>query len=154
MAKDQNLNLTTPLSTVFQKAVPLAAGQTIAQGQWFELDASGNAVLSHATAIKNVAYLAFNKSDRPDVEGTLPDGTTKVSLGGMTGLVGPVAGTVTTNGYDTGATFTKDAALTIKSGKLTPAVATNPVYAYVKVAIGADTLLHFTGMSGFSLGVL
>ena len=151
MAKDVNLNLTSPLSIVFRKTVPLAASQTIKQGQWFELDTAGDAVLSHASAIKKVAYIAFNRSDRPDVEGTLPDGTTTVSLGGMTGIMGPIEGTVTTDGYDDGQSYSKDDALTIKSGKLTPAAAGNPVYAIVKVAIGADTLLHIQGNSGHPL---
>ena len=151
MAKDVNLNLTSPLSIVFRKTVPLAAGQTIKQGQWFELDTSGNAVLSHATAIKKVAYVAFNRSDRPDVEGTLPDGTTKVSLGGMAGLIGPIEGTVTADCYDDGQAYSKDDPLTIKSGKLTPAASGDPVYAIVKVAIGADALLHIQGNSGHPL---
>jgi hypothetical protein len=151
LAKQENFELTSPLSLVFRKTVPLKAGETILQGQWFVLDTNGEAALSGATP-SNVCYLSFIDSSRPDVQDTLPDGN-PVSTGGMAGLMGAIEGFVNNNGYDDGQSYTKDAALTVKNGKLTPAASGEQIFAYVKVAIGADGLLHFTGNSGFALSV-
>lgn len=151
LAKQENFELTSPLSLVFRKTVPLKAGETIKQGQWFTLDASGEAELVGATP-PNVAYLSYIDSSRPDVGDTLPDGN-PISTGGMAGLMGAIEGFVNNEGYDDSQTYTKDAALTVKNGKLTPAGSGEAVFAYVKVAIGSDGLLHFTGMSGFALNV-
>ena len=149
MANQVNVNITSPLALVFRKAVPLKSGQTILNGQWFNLDASGEAQLVGATPT-NIAYLSFIDSDRPSVQGTLPYGN-PVSLGGMTGLIGPIEGSVDNDGYDDGQTYNQDDPLTVKNGKLTPAGAGEPVFAYVKQAIGADALLYFQGNSGFAV---
>ena len=154
MAKQVNLNITSPLEMVFRKSVPIAASQTIRNGQWFELDGSGNAVLSSGTSGAPFLprFLAFNDSISPDVYGTLPDGTA-VSTGGMTGLIGTIEGNVTSNGYAVGGGIAAGTRLTVKSGKLTPAGGGDAVYAYAKAAIGADGLLYFVGVSGYALCV-
>lgn len=151
LAKQENFELTSTLDQVFRKAVALKQGEVIKQGQWFVLDANGEAVISGATP-SNVAYLSYIDSSRPDVQGTLPGGST-VSLGGMAGLIGTFEGFGNNECYDDTKTYTKDAALTIKNGKMTPAATGEQVFAYVKVAIAADGLLQFTGNSGFALGV-
>ena len=149
MAKQVNLNITSPLEMVFRKSVPIAASQTIRNGQWFELDGSGNAVLSSATTTTTIPrFLAFNDSTSPAVNGTLPDGTT-VSTGGMTGLIGVIEGNVTSNGYTVGGGIAAGTELTVASGKLTPAGSGDAVYAVAKAAIGADGLLYFVGQSGY-----
>lgn len=151
LAKQENFELTSPLTLVFRKTVPLKASEVILQGQWFTLDANGAAELTGATP-PNVAYLSYIDSSRPDVQDTLPGGV-KISTGGMAGLMGAIEGFVNDNGYDSGQSYTKDAALTVKNGKLTPAGSGEQVFAYVKVAIAADGLLHFTGMSGFAINL-
>jgi hypothetical protein len=155
MAKQINLNITSPLEMVFRKTVPIAASQTIRNGQWFELDGSGNAILSSVTTASTLPrFLAFNDSISPDVYGTLPDGTA-VSTGGMTGLIGTIEGNVTSNGYDTGGGgFAAGSKLTVKSGKFYLATTSDAVYAYAKAAIGADGLLYFVGVSGYALYVV
>jgi hypothetical protein len=153
MAKQVNLNLTSPLEMVFRKTVPIAASQTIYNGQWFELDVNGAAVIADADTTKAVRFLAFNDSISPDVQATLPDGTT-VSTGGMAGIIGTVEGNVNTNGYTTGETYTAGAPLTVKSGKLFPAASGDAIFAYVKTAIGADGLLWFVGVSGYALSFM
>lgn len=151
LAKQENFELSSPLSLVFRKTVPLKSGETILQGQWFVLDANGEAELSGATPA-NVCYLSYIDSSRPDVQDTLPGGS-PISTGGMAGLMGAIDGFVNDNGYDSGQSYVKDAALTVKNGKLTPAGSGEQVFAYVKVAIAADGLLHFTGMSGFAINL-
>jgi hypothetical protein len=149
MAKQVNLNLTSPLGIVFRKSIPLKSGETILNGQWMELETTGEAKLAGATP-GSVRYLAFNDSDRPDVQATLPGGTA-TSTGGMTAIIGPVEGSVNDEGYNSGSSYNQGDALTVKSGKLDVAGTGDPVFAYVKVAIGADTLLHFVGNSGFAI---
>jgi len=153
MAKQVNLNITSPLEMVFRKTVPIAASQTIRNGQWFELDGSGNAIISSGTTNTTIPrFLAFNDSVSPDVYGTLPDGT-NVSTGGMAGLIGTIEGNVTSNGYTVGGGIVAGTMLTVASGKLTPAGTGDAVYAYAKAAIGADGLLYFVGVSGYALSV-
>ena len=149
MANINNFEVTSPLSMLFREAIAIKAGEVIAQGQWFELDGNGEAVLSGGTA-PTVAFLAFVDSERPDVKGTLPNGN-EVSLAGMTGLTGSLTGYVSNVGYDDGQSYVAGARLTVKSGKLTPAASGETVFGYVKKAIGPDGLLHFTGVSGYAL---
>jgi len=149
MANINNFEVTSPLSMIFRKAIPIKAAEVIKQGQWFTLDANGEAVLTGGTP-PTFAYLAFVDSERPDVKGTLPDGN-EVSLGGMAGVLGSLEGYTNNVGYDDGQSYAQGDRLTVKSGKLTPAASGEPVYGYVKQAIGPDGLLHFTGVSGYSL---
>jgi len=151
MANINNFEVTSPLSMLFRKAIPIKAGEVIKQGQWFNIDAAGEAVLSGGTP-GSVSFLAFIDSQRPDVKGTLPDGN-EVSLGGMAGLIGSLEGYVNNVGYDDAQTYNAGAALTVKSGKLTPAAAGEFVFGYVEKAIGPDALLHYVGVSGYALSV-
>ena len=154
MAKQVNLNITSPLEMVFRKSVPIAQGQTIRNGQWFELDVNGNAVIGSAVTHTSIPrFLAFNDSIAPDVTGTLPDGTS-VSSGGMTGLIGTIEGNVTSNAYDVtyNGSPVAGSQLTVKSGKLAVAKHHDAVYAYAKAPIAlADGLLYFVGVSGYAL---
>ncbi len=151
MANANNFEVTSPLSMIFRKSVPIKAGEVIKQGQWFELDASGNAVLSGATP-STIAYLAVIDSERPDVKGTLPGGA-EVSLGGTTGLLGSLEGRANNVAYDDTQTYVAGGRLTVKNGKLTPAASGETVFGYVKMAIGTDAILHYTGVSGYALSV-
>jgi len=152
MAKQVNLNVTSPLEMVFRKSVPLASEETIRNGQWFELDNDGSAVLSVSDpAAIMLRYIAFNDYLSPDVSGTLPDGTS-VSTGGMTGLIGTFEANVTSNAYtDNG--IVAGSELTVENGKLTAADEYDVVWGIAKAAIGADGLLFFTGSSGVMLYV-
>jgi len=152
MAKAVNLNVTSPLDMVFRKTVPLASGETIRNGQWFELDENGSAVIATSETTTAVRFLAFNDSTFPDVGATLPDGTTRVSTGGMSGLIGSLEANVNTEGYTSGQSYVAGAPLTVKSGKLYPAAAGDAIFAYVKQAVGADGLLWFIGVSGYAIG--
>jgi len=147
----ENFEVTNPLSMLFRKAVPIKAGEVIEEGQWFEIDSNGEAVLSGASA-PTIAYLAFIESERPDVKGTLPNGS-EVSLGGMTGILGVLEGHCNNTCYDDTKVYNQGDRLTVKSGKLTPAASGESVYAYVQKPLGADGVLYVTGASGVSLGV-
>jgi len=151
MANINNFEVTSPLSMLFRKAIPIKAGEVIQQGQWFELDAAGEAVLSGGTP-GTVAFLAFIDSERPDVKGVLPGGA-EVSLGGMAGLVGSLTGYANDVAYDSAANYNAGDTLTVKSGKLTPAASGETVCGYVEKAIGPDGLLYFVGVSGYALSV-
>lgn len=149
MAKNINLNLQSPLEMVWRKPVALKSGETIQNGQWFVLNSGEAALCGSNGAATPVAYMAFNDSAQPDVKATLPSGST-VSTGGMAGLVGPIEGTVNTNGYS-GGSFGAGAELTVESGKFVVASSGDWIFAVQTVAIGADALLHFAGMSGMPL---
>jgi hypothetical protein len=147
MSNKRALEVNIPnFSAVQRYSYPLAAGETIGIGQWFELNASGEAILSDATTPKNIQFLNFQDSGDPSVSSIQTDnfvtGATpaEIQTGGVVALVGKFNASVDTTGY-TG-TPSQDDALTSKAGKLVAAGA-DPVVAYVTKPIGADGRLHF-----------
>ena len=133
---------------VTRYSFPLASGEVIKEGQWFTLDASGDAVLTGSTP-NGVMFLNFMDTTHPSVSDTQTDnigtGATPVQIatGGVVGLVGKFRANVDNNGYDDGETFNQFDPLTSKLGKLVPQAGVEPIIAFVYTAIGADARLHF-----------
>ncbi len=148
MASSGALNLKTKLESLVRLTVPVAAGETIVEGEWFTRNASGEAILTVGPV--NVAYVTFAGTDRPDSRDVQDDpieglGTpVEISTGGVTGLQGDYRADVSNVGFDDGQSYVQDGALMVTSGKLTPQTSTNPTKAFIEVAVGADNRLFFT----------
>jgi len=149
MSNNRALEVNIPnWSAVHRYKYALAAGQTIGVGQWFELNASNEAILSDGTTPKNLQFLNWEDSSNPSVSSIQTDnfvsGATpaNIATGGIVALVGKFKANVDNTGYDDGQSYSLNDALTTKNGKLTPA-GTDPVVAYVEKPIGADGRLHF-----------
>ncbi len=148
MASSGALFLKTKLEGLVRLNLPVAAGESIVEGEWFTRNATGEAVKT--TTPVNVAYVTFAGTDRPDSRNTQDDpieglGTpVEISTGGVTGLQGDYRADVSNVGFDDGETYVQDAALMVTNGKLTPQTSTNPTKAFVEIAVGADNRLNFT----------
>lgn len=148
MASSGALFLKTKLEGLVRLNLPVAAGESIEEGEWFTRNAGGEAVKT--TGPVNIAYVTFAGTDRPDSRNTQDDpieglgSPVEISTGGVTGLQGDYRADVSNVGFDDGESYTQDDALMVTSGKLTPQTAANPTKAFVEIAVGADNRLHFT----------
>ena len=71
MASSGALNLKTKLESLVRLNVPVAAGETIVESEWFTRNASGEAIKT--TTPVNIAYVTFAGTDRPDSRDTQDD---------------------------------------------------------------------------------
>ena len=152
MSNNKALEVNIPNFEAAQRySYALAASETIGLGQWFTLNAAGEAIISPADPIGiNLLYLNWQDSADPSVSSPQGDnffGNTPavtIATGGVVGFLGKFRCTVDNTGYDDGETYAQNDPLTVIDGLLTPQTgATQPIVAYVEIVIGADARLHF-----------
>jgi hypothetical protein len=149
MADSGALNLKTKLDMLERFNVPIATGEDVVEGEWFGLNAQGEASKTAATDIQ-LAFLAFAGTDRPDSRNTQSDPITgvgtpvEISTGGVTGIRGDYRADVDATGFVVASgPFTADEPLRVNGGQLDSLTASEPVVAFVEQPVSPDNRLAF-----------
>jgi len=149
MSNNRALEVNIPnFSAVHRVRYALASGETIGLGQWFSLNAAGEAIIAPASP-NALTFLNFQDSGDPSVFDIQTDnfvsGATPANnqTRGVDAFVGQFPATVDNNEHEDRQIFNQFDKLTVKSGKLTPQAGGEPIFAYVEKAIGADARLNF-----------
>ncbi len=149
MAQSGALILKTKLDMLERFNVPIATGEDVVEGEWFGLNASGEASKTAATDIQ-LAFLCFAGTDRPDSENIQSDPISglgvdvEISTGGVTGIRGDYRADVSVTGFvSASGPFTADEALRVNNGQLDSLTASEPIVAFVEQPVTAGNRLAF-----------